>query len=229
MNSLRFLVLFLLSQQVFGQKFEPYFKELSEQLHLSPPKLPRNSYQVRLWVDTSLPIGEAKELYLITQKRKRLFLKKYTIVLKKGEYQRHTVNFKKRKKNTTFFSELIANAVLTSRDQSIITDSLYNMYRSFKQTPRVEMSEGGVSVITQKPPAVVRVIGGTTYYFEVVGKGFFKKYSFHSPKSYARTYPSVKELVQNVDLVRRIYIAFSENTKDISYVSSPSNRHFTRF
>lgn len=216
-NSYRLiLLLFLLSHQVSGQDFNPYFEGLTNQLHLKKPRLPRNSYQVRFWVDTSLPMGEAKELYITTQKRKRLFLKKYTIVLKKGEYQRHTVDFKKRKKNTTFFNELITNAVLTSRDQSIVTDSLYNVYRSFKQTPRVEMSEGGVAVITQKPPAFAKVIGGTTFYFEVVGKGFFKKYSFHSPKAYANTYPELEELNRNVDLVRRIFIAFLEKRREIS-------------
>lgn len=216
MNSLRFLVLFFLAHQAWGQPFEPYFKELSEQLHLAPPKLPKGSYQVRLWVNVSLAFGKAQEVYIITQKRKKLLLEKRTLYHTKDGFLRSAVDLKAEVKDKTFFNELIANAVLTSRDQSIITDSLYNVYRSFKQTTRVEIQDGEVKVISNKPPKLTMLLDGTTYYFEVMGNDFFRKYEFHSPKAYATTYPELEELSRNVDLVRRIFIAFLEKSRDIS-------------
>lgn len=216
-NSYRLiLLLFLLSHQVSGQDFNPYFEGLTNQLHLKKPRLPRNSYQVRFWVDLSLAIGEAEELYIITQKRKKLSLEKRTLFHSKDGFLRYTVDFKVSLKETTFFNELITNSVLTSRDQSIVTDSLYNVYRSFKQTTRVEIQDGEVKVISNKPPKLNILLDGTTYYFEVIGKGFFKKYEFHSPKAYANTYPELEELNRNVDLVRRIFIAFLEKRREIS-------------
>jgi len=217
MNSLRFLVLFFLAHHAWSQPFEPYFKELSEQLHLAPPKLPKGSYQVRLWVSTSATHGEwAQEVYILTQKRKKLILEKRTFFLTKNRLQRCRVDFKRKEKDNTLFHELVANAVLTSRDQSIITDSLHNVYRSFAQTTRVETKNGEVTMVINKPPSYIRVIGGTSYYFEVMGNDFFKKYAFYSPKTYAKTYPELEELSRNVDLIRRIFIAFLENQREIS-------------
>lgn len=209
-------LLLLLSHQVMGQEFSPYFEGLTKQLRLNKPRLPRNSYQVRLWVNLSLAIGEAEELYIITQKRKKLSLEKRTLFHTKEGFLRSTVDFKVSLKETTFFNELIANAVLSSRDQSIVTDSLYNVYRSFKQTTRVEIQDGEVQVISNKPPKLTMLLDGTTYYFEVMGNDFFRKYKFHSPKSYAKMYPEIGELSRNVDLIRRIFIAFLEKRREIS-------------
>ncbi|HAO50332.1 MAG TPA: hypothetical protein DCR35_14160 [Runella sp.] len=211
-------LLLLLSNQVIGQEFSPYFEGLTKQLRLNKPRLPRNSYQVRLWVNLSLAVGEAEELYLITQKRKKLSLEKRTLFHTKEGFLRSKVDFKVSLKETTFFNELIANAVLSSRDQSIITDSLYNVYRSFKQTTRVEIQDGEVQVIFNKPPKLTMLLDGTTYHFEVMGNGFFRKYKFHSPKAYAKMYPELGELSRNVDLVRRIFIAFLEKRREISLV-----------
>lgn len=217
MNSLRFLILFFLAHHAWSQPFEPYFKELSEQLHLAPPKLPKGSYQVRLWVNVSLFYGQAQDVYIITQKRKKLSLEKRTLWHTKDGLVRSIVGLKAEVKDQTFFNELIANAVLTSRDQSIIIDSLHNVHRSFQQTTRVEIQQDGeVKVIANKPPKLTIVLDGTTYYFEVIGKDFFKKYKFHSPKGYARTYPELEELSRNVDLVRRIFTAFLEKQRVIS-------------
>lgn len=219
-NLPRLIVLFilLLSHQVMGQEFSPYFEGLTKQLRLNEPRLPRNSYQVRLWVNLSLALGEAEELYIITQKRKKLSLEKRTLFHSKDGFLRYTVDFKVSLKETTFFNELIVNAVLSSRDQSIVTDSLYNIYRSFKQTTRVEIQDGEVQVISNKPPKLTMLLDGTTYYFEVMGNGFFRKYKFHSPKAYAKMYPELGELSRNVDLIRRIFIAFLEKRREISLV-----------
>ena len=217
MKNLRRVIflLLLLSNQVIGQEFLPYFEGLTKQLRLNKPRLPRNSYQVRFWVNLSLAIGEAEELYIITQKRKKLFLEKRTLFHTKEGFLRSTVDFKVSLKETTFFNELIANAVLSSRDQSIITDSLYNVYRSFKQTTRVEIQDGEVQVISNKPPKLTMLLDGTTDYFEVMGKDFFRKYKFHSPKAYAKMYPELGELGRNVDLVLCIFSAFLEKRREI--------------
>ena len=95
-------------------------------------------------------------------------------------------------------------------------DSLHNVYRSFAQTTRVETKNGEATMVMNTPPPYLRVIGGTSYYFEVMGNDFFKKYAFYSPKTYAKTYPELEELSRNVDLIRRIFIAFLENQREIS-------------
>lgn len=209
-----------------------YFETLTQQIGVRVPKLRQREYQIRFWVNTSLMFGEAQELYVITHKKNQLHLQKFEIWNNKSGYLKHIVTFKAVVNDNSFLQELLHNNLLSIREQHIIIDSLRKEYRNKRaqrdNTTRVEMNGDTVRVIAKKyGKGEIFMTDGISYYFEVLGKNFFRKYSCHCPKGYAEFYKETKELEQPLNIIQLIFNEFRESNKRICHVPIQSYNPFT--
>lgn len=176
--------------------------------------------------------GEAQALYVITHKKNQLHLQKFEIWNNKIGYLKHIVTFKAAINDNSFLQELLHNNLLSMSDQHIIIDSLRKEYKNKRaqrdNSTRVEVIGDTIQVIAKKyGKGEVFILDGINYYFEVLGKNFFRKYKCHCPKGYAEFYKETKELEHYVNLIRLIFIAFRESNREICYGPLQSYNPFT--